>query len=353
MSLAINPLMRVEHRNLSLDETGRDYQSICPACHLFAVANAINEEAWITVHMTAISAKCLACYADLPGATLGEYARCSNCGSYRYLSRNSAEQDNMAYFNQREVWEVPQDSVKQQLALVAERAERVLLFASWFRLWALERRLKHHCLQADSVLEIGFGDGYQLARLLKAGANAYGIDLSRTAVERFRAAHPQHADRVQTGARPEGSFEVIYANALLEHLDEPDIFLDNAANALAPDGILALGLPVLSASPANITREIDINFWKPCHRAIYSYEGMEELLQRHGYHVEVKATVDKFPYRVMNVFLGRGFSWIHEYRTPEAELPEAPSRLDYVKILLHAMRVRSLSHWGLVFARRI
>ena len=258
----------------------------------------------------------------------------------------------MAYFNRREVWEVPQDSVKQQMALVAERVERVFRFPSWFRLWALERRLKFHCLQADFVLEIGFGDGYQLARLLKAGANAYGIDLSGTAVERFRTAYPQYADRVQTAAIPEGSFEVIYANALFEHLDEPDIFLDNVAKALAPDGLLALGLPVLSASPANITSEMDINFWKPNHRSIFSFRGMKDLLQRYGFRVEAQATLDRFPYRVMNVLLGKGQAWIHEYRTPTAQLPEAPPRLEFLRVLVHAMRIRSLSQWGLVFARR-
>ena len=114
----------------------------------------------------------------------------------------------------------------------------------------------------------------------QACANAYRIGPAHFVVVRLRKAHKQYADWLRTADKPEGSLVVIYANALLEYPNEPDPIPDSAGTALAPDGLLALGLHVRSPSPANIMHEADINFWKPCHRAIYSFEGMKELLPR-------------------------------------------------------------------------
>jgi len=52
---------------------------------------------------------------------------------------------------------------------------------------------------ASMTVEMGFGTEQALVNFLKAGANMYGVDLSREAVDKCKETYPQFGDRVAWG----------------------------------------------------------------------------------------------------------------------------------------------------------
>ena len=150
------------------------------------------------------------------------------------------------------------------------------------------------------VLEIGFGSGEHLYSLLQRGVDAYGLDLSITAVRNFQEKYPEFANRIRCGSRFDEQVDVIYCCALFEHLDQPDQFIKDATNCLSQNGILIIdGLPILSDGKSDLTADEDINFWKPCHRTIYSAAGLKLLLGKYGYYETISAMYDDYYYRIM------------------------------------------------------
>jgi SAM-dependent methyltransferase len=193
---------------------------------------------------------------------------------------------------------------------------------------------------SEDVVEVGFGRGDQLVRFLRGGANIFGIDLSAEAVNNFKATYPEYSSRVSCSTRFDFDVHTVYANALFEHLDNPDDFLSDISTMLQPGGQLILRLPVITAfSEQSVT---DINFWKPCHRVLYTIRGLTTLLERNGFALGVTAALDYYGYRVMNCMLRNGFSDIGYLRNPFYAIKGLESDLRYKIILLKALWTGSI-----------
>ncbi len=106
--------------------------------------------------------------------------------------------------------------------------------------------------QARHILDVGCGGGVFAAGLKAVHSTpdrpceVWGIELSPAAAERAAT----RLDRVLTGdavellaALPEGHFDCIVANDLLEHLVDPERLLSGLATKLAPEGRLVVSLP--------------------------------------------------------------------------------------------------------------
>jgi SAM-dependent methyltransferase len=94
----------------------------------------------------------------------------------------------------------------------------------------------------DRVLEIGCDRGVLLRMLESTGAEVFGVDVNRDAVEAAR--HPNialaTADRLQF---PDGSYTVCVASHVVEHLERPRGLLEEASRVLRDGGSLALVYP--------------------------------------------------------------------------------------------------------------
>jgi SAM-dependent methyltransferase len=282
----------------------------------------------------------------------GEYAKCSQCGSYRYISLTTSEEDNLEYFQQEEHLDVPLDKSKLSLLRFAKRLDHLIYNRNWKSLRDLELEVLDLVHQNGTVLEVGFGNGKWLIERILDGIDAYGIDISEKVVERFRSKHARHASRVHQASMTKGPFSLIYANALIEHLDDPTTFLQRVFEELKFEGWLVLGLPIVSPENTNIPPEFDINFWKPCHRSIYTINGLHTLLSKCGFQNIILASYDMYSYRVMNAMLKNGNQWVHDFRTPSADIPGAPGLWDFVKLLFTAIYIRSTSVWARVLAQK-
>lgn len=288
---------------------------------------------------------CLACKAQIPQSSTDDYVRCLNCGSYCINSPSESAAANIEYFDHAEQRDVSRSKFRQLIMRIFSRLDRYRDGEDVLALHALDMYINEIAARSKRVLEIGFGNGAWLDAISRHNPNVYGVDLSPVTVSEFQKAFPKLAGRVTVGSEIQGTYDFIYANALFEHLDEPDDFLDKARHALSENGRLVLGFPIVSDEEPGITPQEDINFWSPCHRIIFSLQGFKEIAARKGFQILQFRSIDMFAYRVMNGFLQRHYREIHEYRDPMLDYSGAPGNLLFLRILWTALSMKSYSKW--------
>ena len=98
------------------------------------------------------------------------------------------------------------------------------------------------------VLDAGCGSGYGAAKLAEGAREVLGIDVSQEAVDdarqQYQAANLrfERADCLNIPA-PEGSFELVVAFEIIEHLSDWRGFLAEVRRVLAPDGLFVVSTP--------------------------------------------------------------------------------------------------------------
>ena len=111
-----------------------------------------------------------------------------------------------------------------------------------FRVATLGRELER--LAPRSVVDLGCGRGQLLEEIRRVLPNAklVGIDLSTAQIEHNKAAMPWATWGVANLSLPLddglGEHDAVVATEIIEHLDDPETFLANAARLLSPGGHL-------------------------------------------------------------------------------------------------------------------
>ena len=101
----------------------------------------------------------------------------------------------------------------------------------------------------QKVLDVGCGDGGLIAYLQeKMGFQGYGVDISRkgTALAIRRGIESKVADIEEGIPFSNNMFDLIIANEIIEHLRNPDYFLEEVRRILRKGGMLLIGTPNLS-----------------------------------------------------------------------------------------------------------
>lgn len=96
------------------------------------------------------------------------------------------------------------------------------------------------------MLEPGCGRGEFLGHFQKLGLDCYGLDRSdETKTLLASSGIPLKICDVETDRLPyaDNAFDVIYNKSFLEHLREPDVFLNEARRILRPGGLLLCLVP--------------------------------------------------------------------------------------------------------------
>jgi SAM-dependent methyltransferase len=94
------------------------------------------------------------------------------------------------------------------------------------------------------TLDVGCGVGQVVARLKEAGFDAYGVDVSEPNIERARLFSNQC--RLYDGKKlpfPDHHFASVGALNVLEHVDEPELFIHELVRVTAMGGRIVLSSP--------------------------------------------------------------------------------------------------------------
>jgi SAM-dependent methyltransferase len=100
---------------------------------------------------------------------------------------------------------------------------------------------------SDRALDLGCGEGDFTAELARAGASPGGVDVARAALARAQARHPGLDFRPAPidGPLPleDGSFELVWASEVIEHVADTARWLSEVRRVLVPGGRLLLTTP--------------------------------------------------------------------------------------------------------------
>ena len=123
------------------------------------------------------------------------------------------------------------------------------------------------------VVDAGCGEGYGTALLARRVLHVTGLDLDGPTVEHARRRYGLRFVRGDVTSPPfrRGSVDAIVALQVLEHLDEPERFLDGCARMLRPRGTLVLSTPNRLTFPAGLN---------PFHPREYEPGELDALLHR-------------------------------------------------------------------------
>ncbi|MFI2346590.1 class I SAM-dependent methyltransferase [Streptomyces sp. NPDC019443] len=135
-------------------------------------------------------------------------------------------------------------------------------------LWTNHARVLHtyaHAFLAcrghrEHLLEVGPGHGLFLALAAAAGVrDLTGWDISegsleftRASLERLGRNRVSLARRDVTDRCADGTYDLVVASEILEHLEDPALVLAALRDRLAPDGLIFLNVPVNSPAPDHI-----------------------------------------------------------------------------------------------------
>jgi SAM-dependent methyltransferase len=149
---------------------------------------------------------------------------------------------------------------------------------------------------SDRVLDVGCSTGYLAGRLHARGATVVGLELDeRAAAEARQFCEAVHVGDVETMDLPvePGSFDAIVCGDFIEHLRDPQTFLERIRPLLRDDGRLVLSTPNI----ANWAMRLGLLFGRfrytewgildRTHTHFFTRKTLQECLAAAGYRVSV------------------------------------------------------------------
>ena len=144
--------------------------------------------------------------------------------------------------------------------------------------WGVYRAISNISKEIGStkILEIGSGLGYLTYALRKAGYNITGLDISQEAVNKANEKYGDYyicADVIEYKRNPE-KYDLLILTEVIEHLNEPMIFMQCLLSLLKEDGHIILTTPNKSFFPKDA---IWINDLPPVHCWWFSENSFVEI----------------------------------------------------------------------------
>ena len=150
-----------------------------------------------------------------------------------------------------------------------------------------------HVRTGARALDLGCGDGRLTAEMADAGAKPVGVEIADAALDRARASYSELDFRLAPIEGPlpfeDGSFELVWASEVIEHVADTARWLSEARRVLAPGGRLLVTTPShgrLRIMVGGIER-----FSEPLgdHLHLYTRSSLGQLLEEFGFHdVEIR-----------------------------------------------------------------
>jgi SAM-dependent methyltransferase len=134
-----------------------------------------------------------------------------------------------------------------------------------------------HGVKGSRVLDVGCGTGQVLRRLLEYGCDAHGVDVSEPNLRRSRQLTSQC--QLYDGQRlpfVDGWFDAAGALNVLEHVEQPEHFIQELARVVKPGGRIVLSSP-------NFYRVVGWRDYHPRMRGVRNkWQNLRRLLAKRG-----------------------------------------------------------------------
>jgi 2-polyprenyl-3-methyl-5-hydroxy-6-metoxy-1,4-benzoquinol methylase len=138
------------------------------------------------------------------------------------------------------------------------------------------------------VLDVGCGTGLNANILRDMGHTVVGVDLSPVAIEKMKQAGFEGyvADIAAGLPFQPGTFDMVYASEVIEHIADTESFLTQIALALKPGGLLMLSTPNSAFWPFRLTAAIGRTVTEvqhPGHLRFFSKRGLVNSIKAAGF----------------------------------------------------------------------
>ena len=135
-------------------------------------------------------------------------------------------------------------------------ADRIALDPELFSNLATEKSLSKLLDQLSSLvsgrrlLDVGCGEGQVVKAALEAGWDAFGIDLSKSAIEICKSKFSLPCESIDMFSdQLSGPFDIVIMSEFIEHVPRPSRFFQRARQLLCPGGYLYITTPNFNSFP--------------------------------------------------------------------------------------------------------
>jgi len=170
-------------------------------------------------------------------------------------------------------------------------------------LFSMLNKDKNRC-----ILDLGCGNGHLVSYLVKQGYDAYGTDASENGIAIAKKDYPDRffVQDLSTDQLPVGlqklKFDTIISTEVIEHLYNPDSFIEFCKNALQRNGELIISTPyhgywknLLLAILGKWDTHHDPN-WHGGHIKFWSKDSLSKLLINKGFAITEFKGCGRAPY---------------------------------------------------------
>jgi len=134
------------------------------------------------------------------------------------------------------------------------------------------------------LLEIGFGSGQTLRRLQALGWNVEGVEFDPVAVNNARASGLKvHLGDLASLNLTEESFDAMVSSHVIEHLPDPEGFLNECRRLLKPGGTLVVYTPNSRAFGHHLFGQDWLNLDPPRHLHLFNSTNLTAMCRRVGF----------------------------------------------------------------------
>lgn len=153
--------------------------------------------------------------------------------------------------------------------------------------------LSHYYIAPHTtVLDVGCGDGSSLLEIQAQGANAYGTEYDQNVAPAAKQLGLTiHFGPLDTAPYPDHQFDYITMNQLIEHINDPVQFLQQAAKKLKPSGALILSTPNLNGLNRRWSQRHWINWHVPFHMNFFTHKSLALLATQAGFTIQRLKTI--------------------------------------------------------------
>lgn len=232
----------------------------CRACGQGPLAKHLTVKASDGAQLVATTTK----YGSAPD----DIVRCEHCGHMQVAQFPAEAQLDEAYAE-----------VTEAAYLDQERGQRATAAR------ALERIERH--VDRGRLCDLGCWVGFLVSEAEHRGWEAWGVEPSEFASEfaRERLGLRVQEATLASADLPEGTFDAVVLDDVIEHLPNPGEALERVRELLTPEGVLHMTLP---DAGSRVARMLGVRWWSvlPTHVQYFTRHSLAGLLATHGFAVE-------------------------------------------------------------------